>query len=156
MILLDEEFLPQAFALIVGAKERIDISTFKAEINGKPRGLRLKQFFNLLYEKKSQGVQVNFLINWNDERRVVPAANITAIKELKAHNINVKILSGNRCCHAKIILVDKSKAIIGSHNLSVRSCHNNFEISYYIEDPAGTARLADIYNKILQTAQAAR
>jgi phosphatidylserine/phosphatidylglycerophosphate/cardiolipin synthase-like enzyme len=156
MILLDEDFLPQAFALVISAKERIDISTFKAEINQKTRGLRLKQFFNLLYEKKSQGIQVNFLINWNDTRRSVPLANISAIKDLKAHNINVKILSGNRCCHAKILLVDRNRAIIGSHNLSVRSCHNNFEISYLIEDPASTARLAAIYDKILQEAQPPR
>jgi phosphatidylserine/phosphatidylglycerophosphate/cardiolipin synthase-like enzyme len=156
MILLDEEFLPQAYALIISAKERIDIATFKAEITPKPRGLRLKQFFNLLYERKSQGIQVNFLINWNDTRRSVPLANITAIRELKQHGINVKILHGNRCCHAKILLVDRNRAIIGSHNLSVRSCHNNFEVSYLIEDPASTARLSATYDKILQEAQAAK
>jgi phosphatidylserine/phosphatidylglycerophosphate/cardiolipin synthase-like enzyme len=156
MILLDEEFLPQAYALVISAKERIDIATFKAEITPKPRGMRLKQFFNLLYEKQKNGVRVNFLINWNDERRVVPLANITAIQDLKQHGINVKILHGNRCCHAKILLVDRNRAIIGSHNLSVRSCHNNFEVSYIIEDTASISRLSTAYDKILQEAQAAR
>jgi phosphatidylserine/phosphatidylglycerophosphate/cardiolipin synthase-like enzyme len=155
MILIDEDFLPQAIALITSAKERIDIATFKAEITPKPRGLRLKQFFQTLFDKRDQGVQVNFLINWNDERRVVPMTNLSAIRDLKQHKINVKILKSNRCCHAKILLVDKDRAIIGSHNLSVRSCHNNFEISYLFDDPCSITRLSTIYDRTLQDAQPA-
>jgi len=156
MILFDEEFLPQAIALITSAKERIDIATFKAEITTKPRGLRLRQFFQLLIDKKSQGLIVNFLINWNDERRVVPMANLYAIRYLKEHKINVMILRGGRCCHAKILLVDRDRAIIGSHNLSVRSCHNNFEVSYLLEDPASVARLSAVYDRALLEAQPAK
>jgi len=149
MILFDEEFLPQAIALIQSAKTRIDIATFKAEITSKPRGTRLRDFFQTLLVKKSEGVEVNFLINWNDERRVVPAANLFVIQHLKNHKINVRILRGGRCCHAKIILVDRDRAIIGSHNLSVRSCHNNFEVSYLVLDPANIARLAAVYDRTM-------
>jgi len=149
MILIDEEYLPQAIALISSAQSRIDIATFKAEITSKPRGQRLRDFFRILCEKKSQGVQINFLISWNDERRIVPMANLYAIQELKKHKINVRILRDDRCCHAKIILVDRDRAIIGSHNLSVRSCHNNFEVSYLILDPANIARLAAVYERTL-------
>lgn len=156
MILIDEDFLPQAIALITSAKSRIDIATFKAEITSKPRGLRLRQFFNLLYEKRSAGLTINFLINWNDERRVVPMANLCAIRELKLHKINVRVLHGGRCCHAKIILVDRDRAIIGSHNLSVRSCHNNFEVSYIIDDPADVVRLSAVYDRTLLDSQPAR
>lgn len=156
MILFDEEFLPQAVALITSAKVCIDIATFKAEITSKPRGRHLQEFFKILFEKKSQGLQVNFLINWNDERRVVPMANLSAIRDLKQHKIDVRILQGNRCCHAKILMVDKDKAIIGSHNLSVRSCHNNFEVSYLIDNPISVMRLAAKYNSVFAAASPAK
>jgi len=156
MILFDEEFLPQAIALITSAKSRIDIATFKAEITSKHRGQHLIEFFKLLYEKKTNSIEVNFLINWNDERRIVPMANLYAIREMKEHKINVRILQGGRCCHAKIIMVDRDRAIIGSHNLSVRSCHNNFEVSFLILDPINIARLAAIYDRTLMNSQPAK
>lgn len=147
MILSDNEFLPQALALIDAAKHSVDISTFKAEITHKPRGRRLVAFFNKLYEKKSQGLRVRFLINYHDDKRVVPKTNLCAINNLKNHRIEIATLSHNRCCHAKIILVDTLKAIVGSHNLSVRSCHNNFEVSYLILDPVNICYLQAIYNR---------
>ena len=120
MLLYDNEFLPQAIALIESAKSNIRIATFKAEISLKPQGYKLKRFFDILAEKKSQGIEVNFLINKNDNKRGTPRSNIPAIQFFKAHKINIRVLRDNRCAHAKIILVDQERAIIGSHNLSLR------------------------------------
>lgn len=149
MLLIDNDFLPQATALISASHRRIDIATFKAEITSKPRGQRLRHFFDILFEKKSQGLQVNFLINWNTERRAMPPTNIFVIQELKRHKCNVRILRHDRCCHAKIIIVDQDKAILGSHNLSIKSCHNNFEASYLVLDPVSIARISAVYENTL-------
>lgn len=155
MLLIDNEFLPQAIAFITTAQKRIDIATFKAEITSKPRGRRLRIFFDNLFEKKSQGLQINFLINWNDERRAIPLSNISAIHEMKRHKINVRILQNNRCCHAKILIADQDKAILGSHNLSVKSCHNNFEASYLVLDPVSVARLSAVFERTFINAKLA-
>jgi len=152
MILVDEDFLPQAVALVSTAKKRIDISTFKAEITSKPRGRRLRCFFDCLFEKREAGLQINFLLNWNKDHRAVPLCNISTIRELKNHKINVRILPNDRCSHAKIIIADQDKAIIGSHNLSVKSCHNNFEISYLDFNPGSVARLCKAYDHTFLTA----
>lgn len=149
MLLIDEEFLPQATALIGMARRRIDIATFKAEIISKPRGRRLRIFFDTLFQKREAGLQINFLINWNDDRRAVPACNISTIHELKRRLIFPRVLPDNRCCHAKILIVDQNKAIIGSHNLSVRSCHYNFEASYLVMDPVSVARLSGVFEHAL-------
>ena len=148
MLLIDNEFLPQAIAFITTAQRRIDIATFKAEMTSKPRGRRLRSFFDTLIKKREQGLQVNFLINWNEQRRAVPLANLTTIRELKNHKINVKILPHNRCCHAKIIIADQDKAIIGSHNLSIKSCHNNFEMSYLVLNPVNVARISAVFERV--------
>ena len=149
MLLVDNEFLAQAIAFITTAQRRIDVATFKAEMTSKPRGRRLHTFFDELFKKREAGLQVNFLLNWNDDRRAVPACNRFTILELQRHKINVRILRNNRCCHAKIIIVDQSKAIIGSHNLSIKACHNNFETSYIILDPVNVARLSSVFEHTL-------
>ena len=145
MLLIDQDFLPRAIALLDTADSCIDVSTFKAEITSKPRGRALRLFFDTLFKKRKAGIQVNFLLNWNTERRAVPLCNMATVLELKRQKINVRILPNNRCCHAKLIIVDRAKAIIGSHNLSIASCHKNFEVSYLITDSISVDRLAFVF-----------
>lgn len=153
MLLIDQDFLPQATAMIDMAHHHIDIATFKAEITSTPRGRRLRLFFDKLFEKRDNGVQIRFLINWHDKRRAVPLTNLTVIHELKRHKIEVRKLPADRCCHSKILLVDKRRAIIGSHNLSIKSCHNNFEVSYLLLDPVSVNRLTSVMEGIWTTAK---
>lgn len=153
MLLVDQDFLPQATSLISTATRHIDIATFKAEITLKPRGYRLRLFFWELFRKQREGVQVNFLINWNTKQRVVPLTNRYVIQQLKRQGVNIRILPDDRCCHAKILIVDRRIAIVGSHNLSVRSCHNNFEVSYLIQKPADIARLTAAFNHVFLAAK---
>lgn len=154
MLLVDQQFLPQATALISMARHSIDICTFKAEFCTKSKGCKLREFFGKLYEKQASGIDVRFLINWHDDRRAVPRTNGAVIKELQEHHITVKRLQHNRCCHAKFIIVDKRRAIVGSHNLSVKSCHYNFEISYLISDDINIARLVSVMDRIFRNSQA--
>lgn len=149
MILIDQDFLPQAMALVNMAQSRIDVSTFKAEMTSKPRGRRLRLFFNALIDKRKAGLEVNFLLNWNDARRAAPHCNLSTINNLVKNKINVQILPYNRCCHAKIIIADRTTAIIGSHNLSIASCHNNFETSYLITDKVSVNRLSTVFERTL-------
>lgn len=153
LLLKDNEFLPQAKALVESAKKSIDISTFKAEITTKPRGLALSQFFKAIIQKAKEGVRVRFLLNWNHDRKSCPKTNLYVITELKKANIKVRHLKNNRCCHAKAIIIDKEKAILGSHNLSVKSCHNNFELSYVLPDPEAISNLASVFDHSWQDAQ---
>ena len=153
LVLIDNEFLPQARTLIESAKRSIDITTFKAEITTKPRGLALLHFFKALLLKAKEGVRIRFLINWNQERRSCPKTNLYVITELRKVGIDIRHLRNNRCCHAKAILVDKEKVVIGSHNLSVKSCHNNFEISYISTDEEFISRLSSVFESSFMGAQ---
>ncbi len=145
LLLTDSEFLPQAKALVESAKGSIYMSTFKAEITTKPKGLKLLQFFNALMLKAKEGIQIRFLINWNDKRHACPKTNLYVMTQLRKANIKIRLLKNNRCCHAKILLVDKKKAIVGSHNLSIRSVTSNFEMSFVISDPGAAAMVADVF-----------
>jgi phosphatidylserine/phosphatidylglycerophosphate/cardiolipin synthase-like enzyme len=145
LLLLDNIFLPNAKILVEEARQSIDISTFKAEITHKPRGKQLLDFFDLLLMRAKQGVKIRFLINWHNDRRSVAKTNLYVMSVFKKNGIKLRHLRNNRCCHAKLILADKKKAIVGSHNLSVKSCHNNFEISYLVPDPETTAEISRVF-----------
>lgn len=147
LLVVDNQFLPQAQALIEQAKKQIDISSFKLEMTTKPRGSTLYHFWLKVIEKLKQGVKVRILLNWHADRRSVAKTNLYVMQQMKQHGADVRFLKNNRCCHAKIIAVDKTKAIIGSHNLSIRSCHNNFEISYVLPDPETISQLQSVFEK---------
>ena len=153
LLVHDNQFLSYAAALVDGAKSIIYVSTFKAEMTSKPRGAHLLRFFEKIKSRAKERVRVWILLNWHDNLQGVPKTNLFVARELKNAGVEVRHLKNNRCCHAKIILVDREKAIIGSHNLSVKSCHNNFEVSTIIEDPTSVAKLADVFEYSYQAAQ---
>ena len=147
LLLIDDNFLPVVKMLIENAKKTIDITTFKAEICHLSRGEKLLLFWDMLTKKAKEGVRIRLLLNWNDERRGVAKTNLYAMTELKKAGIKTRFLPNNRCCHAKIICVDSSKAIIGSHNLSVKSTASNFEISYLITAAEEIAELSKVFSQ---------
>lgn len=146
LLVVDNQFLSIATSLVEQAKKEICISTFKLEVNEKPRGRTLKKFFDLVINKLKAGARVKVLFNWHDDRRSVPMTNYYASRYLKSAGADVRFLKSNRCVHAKLLLVDREKALLGSHNLSVRSCENNFELSYLIPDPESVANLSSVFD----------
>lgn len=154
-ILADEQFLKAAMNMISEARESICITTFKAEITTRPRGRKVKEFFDKLFEKSISGVPVRFLLNKVTKKGSVPLANMYAIQEMPKHGVAVGWLRNERCCHAKMIIVDGRMAIFGSHNLSVKSCHNNFEVSYRTYDQALVHVLQGLFDGVWMNSERA-
>ena len=153
ILILDDNFLPVAEGLIKQAKSVIFISTFKLEINDRPRGRKLKAFFDTLINRAKAGIKVKILFNWHDDKHSVPKTNAHAATVLKNAGIEVRHLKKNRCCHSKLLIVDSNQAIIGSHNLSIRSCSNNFEVSYLLTDIDSLNRVCAVFNDVFQNGQ---
>ena len=154
-ILVDEKFLPAALALVLSAKKSIYITTFKAELTTKPRGRKLMAFFWTLARKVREGVDVQLIINKPANGKHIPISNDYAINWLQSSGIKVRCLPGERICHSKIIIVDKEIAILGSHNLSVKSCHNNFEISVHICFAHQIHELTSTFERVWENSQKA-
>ncbi|MDD5513287.1 MAG: phospholipase D family protein [Candidatus Omnitrophota bacterium] len=153
LLVVDNQFLSVAQALVNQAKKEICLSSFKLEICDKPRGRALKEFFDSIVEKQKSGVKVKVLFNWHDDRRSVAKTNYSASLFLKQSGIDIRYLRNNRCCHAKLLIVDKEKILLGSHNLSVRSTQNNFEMSYVIPDPETAAQVGGVFERIFADAK---
>jgi phosphatidylserine/phosphatidylglycerophosphate/cardiolipin synthase-like enzyme len=145
LLVVDNQFIGIAQTLVEQARHEICLTTFKLEISDKPRGRTLKRFFDTLVQKIKAGVKVRILFNWHDDRRSVAKTNLPASRFLKQSGAQVRYLKNNRCCHAKLLLIDRAKALLGSHNLSIKSCENNFELSYLIPDPETVRQLSDVF-----------
>ena len=146
MILIDNEFLTYALSIFRTASHEIDLATYNVEFTTHTRGKKLSDFFKTLIAANKSKIKVRFLLHWRTSRGGVILSTKYAVHELKKENIDVRYLSNNRCCHAKILIVDKRVAIVGSHNLSVASCFRNFEVSNIITAPCGIARLAEVFD----------
>ena len=131
-ILQDSNFLTCAQEIINSAQRNIYISTFKIEKGDKSKHRYLNGLLDTLIRKKASGVDVRLLTNKQGEQGHVPHTNAKAINYLKKGGVKVKWLRNSRICHAKMILVDDYYCIIGSHNLSLKSCHGNYETSILI------------------------
>ena len=147
-ILKDEMFLPAAVSLICGAKKCIWIANFKIEICLKKRGDQLTRLFANLAAQVRKQTCVRVLTNKQVYGRFIPTSNALATAYLKKSGIHVRALPKNRICHAKLLIVDHKIAIVGSHNLSVKSCHNNFELSCYVSDIDSVTYLSDTFNNL--------
>jgi phosphatidylserine/phosphatidylglycerophosphate/cardiolipin synthase-like enzyme len=145
LIVKDHEYLGTALVLIKNAKESINLSTFKLERTEKARGRNIEQIFQALLEKAKQGLKIRVLFNWHDDKKSIAKTNLSAGQWLKGQGIEVRHLRNNRCCHAKILSVDKERALIGSHNISVKSLESNFEISYLIDNKDNVINLDNIF-----------
>ncbi len=152
-VIKDEAFLPMATSLVANAESNIHISSFKVELTTKRRGLQLIQFFDILRKKHKAGLDVRMLTNKRDNRGHVPESNAYALRWFKQNRIPVRSLRNDRVVHAKLLLIDGRYAIVGSHNLSVRSCHNNFEISFLILDDERLRLLDHIYQNLWDQAK---
>lgn len=153
VLLVDEQFLIAATKLIAAAQKSIYISTFKAEMSTKPRGKRLTQLFDTVIEKSRLGLDVRFLISKRENYGHIPITNVVAIRELKTNTVKIRHLQNSRLCHAKVIIVDGTAAILGSHNLSIKSCHNNFEVSFLTYCQHLTRELQNVYIHVWENAK---
>jgi phosphatidylserine/phosphatidylglycerophosphate/cardiolipin synthase-like enzyme len=147
-ILTDKTFIKRATELVKEARQSVYISTFKAEIAHSKQGMELIPFWEQCLTLAKQQKDVRLLINWNEKRHSVPKTNLLVWRKFKAAGAAVKCLQNNRCCHSKLLIIDKKIAIIGSHNLAVKSCTSNFENSILTTDDITVRTLVNVYKYV--------
>ena len=140
----DTQYYTNDVGSTITKKSHISV-LFKLEIPEQTKGKKLRKLFDILAEKVKSGVDVRIITNKEEKRGYIPASNSCAICFLVKNNIETRLLRNFRICHAKILIIDEKMAIIGSHNLSYKSCHANFETSYLFDEPATVGRLVNTF-----------
>ena len=135
ILLVDEQYLSMASHVIRNAEKTIFISAFKMQPARAGKSIKLEALYRALELAVQKKVDVRILLNQIWGKNTIGKMNTLTAGQLKKKSIEVRTLARSRTIHAKLIITDNSKMIIGSHNWSDRSLSRNFEISVLINDP---------------------
>ena len=113
---------------------------------------RATSFFDRLEECLERGVRLGMLI---DKYRGQQAGARTRLAELKARYPNLKLFSfedpHGASLHAKIIVVDRKQAVVGSANVSFNGFVRNHEFAVMMEDPAEGQAVAQAVDRLFRS-----
>jgi cardiolipin synthase A/B len=77
-----------------------------------------------------RGVDVHILVPEKSNYPIIDLARSAYLRELQANGCTIQLYSGGMM-HAKVFLVDKQLAMIGSPNMDMRSLFLNYEIAMF-------------------------
>lgn len=106
----------------------------------------------LLERKARGGTRVRLVIPRRSDHPVTDLARRSSLRRLHAAGATV-LLHGPGVLHAKLVLVDGRRAMVGSANLDMRSLFLNYEVAAWIEGGA-TARIADYVEGLARESRA--
>lgn len=132
-LLTNETYIDSLLVAISDAKKSIHIVNFKLESTSRPESRKLKKFFDLLVQKKIDGVYIDCLCQFSKQKKGTPSTNRNVLSRFLKNGIDVRY-SIDQIVHAKIIIVDEKIIFLGSHNLSVKSVLSNIEASIVTDD----------------------
>jgi phosphatidylserine/phosphatidylglycerophosphate/cardiolipin synthase-like enzyme len=149
----DESYQYEARKLIDAAHAEILISTFKIQRPTRRQGAILTALLDTLCAKSKAGIRVRLLMNWSDKFKGVAKTNAVVASMMRAAGVDVRYFADGRCAHAKMLIVDKYAAMIGSHNWSVMSFTRNFEVSVLTCDDVLVRRALELYEGAFERAK---
>ena len=120
-----EEMIDSAQREILAVSYVISTGAFpiiKRMVRAAERGVRVSVVINSLQDT-SEEIR-NYITN--NQKRLQQLFRVTSFRDIKGYNI-----------HAKVVVVDRRKVVVGSANLSWRGIAENYEIGIVIEgEPA--------------------
>jgi cardiolipin synthase A/B len=135
----NRSFIRSAFRLaIAGASESVRI------VN--PYFVPGPRLVRSLLRAAGRGVRVQLIL---------PAKNDVPLVRLVSRSYYTQLLKGGieiferegTVLHAKVMLIDDSRVVIGSANLDQRSFHRNFEVNFIVDSPGFGSQVADMISE---------
>ena len=136
-IVIGSDYPKKIIALIDGAKKNIDIVVYDWRWYADQLAHPVQQFNMALVRAVQRGVVVRAVVNAH-----ILVATLTKV------GIKVRQLKDRRTLHTKMIILDSTTLVIGSHNFTRNAFASNIETSIVTEIPVGDERLASFFNNL--------
>jgi len=133
MILIGKNYLKTAIPLIDNAKTNIDILMYQWGYYSSPVKCTIQQITLAIKSAIIRGVTVRILIHAGSPADGLRRKNSETMSHLGSWGANVKWYKKSGTMHSKLLLIDKTLAICGSHNYSKKSMSGNIETSVLVE-----------------------
>jgi len=137
---------PVWMQLFDNARHSIDIEQFYAVDHP---GSVMEQVIKHLQAAGERGVKIRFLLEDKGQKLSDPAtlARLRAIPNLSFAVLPYAQLTGNGIIHAKFMVVDGTRAFVGSQNFDWRSMEHIHETGMLISEPQMAAQVQAIFNQ---------
>ena len=149
-VIPDREYFDTVQKLIASAESSIDVEMFLVYSNN----LQVRELLDEIIEAKERGVKVNILMEDGQEE------NKISLEYLRDRGVRAKLDEPETKLHAKRILVDGKKLVIGSSNLTKSAFNKNNESNVLVdleEDKDKIEILRDDYaEKLLEAIDSAK
>lgn len=136
-LLVGEEYVQRVCALLDGAKHEVSVLMFDWRIYGQDSKANISLLNSAFSRAAGRGVVVRAVVNFPG-----------AVAPLAALKINVRSLNLRKTLHAKILIIDSSIAVVGSHNFSLRALSSNLECSVCLVDLTIVKQLCKYFESI--------
>lgn len=105
--------------------------------------------FDWLEEALSRGVEIKIVVNRLDEQKPAIKKKLYRLKGRYSHfHLYDFTLDGFTDLHAKLIVADRDKAIVGSSNLSKRGFLTNYELALVVTG-AQASTIASVVDRLI-------
>ncbi|AZN43635.1 cardiolipin synthase [Paenibacillus albus] len=138
----DDAILEYVFAAVSAAKSRIYMTT--------PYFIPDASILMGLRTAALGGVDVRIIIPYVPDTKLVLMASLSYVEEMLAAGVRIYRYTGG-FVHAKVIIIDKLLASVGTANMDMRSFFSNFEINALLFDEAAIERLETDFKNDLQS-----
>jgi len=131
--LIGSEYSEKIIKLIDNSKTDIDILMYHWGFYGGAEDLKIQKL-NLSFKSAlHRGVNIRALLHSGTPSDGLFSKNRETANHLQSWGAKVKFYKRSGILHSKLLLIDKTIAVLGSHNYSKKSQSSNIEISVVIE-----------------------
>lgn len=133
-VLFSGELLPALVKEIQHAEESIWVAMFEWSWYPGQRTGTVQDLNRELCIRARNGTDVRVLLHNESIGRALHRINRQTAGHLRQNKAQVKWGNTGAPLHAKVWIFDKTRVILGSHNISVRSVRTNVECSVLLQD----------------------
>lgn len=149
----DGNYYPTAQKIIHNAKKEILLSSFKFQILPKKEAQKINFLVSELISVSTLIPTTKVLLNMESPQKGTAKNNIPSAHQLMKTGIDVRYLADGRTMHAKILIVDATHLLVGSHNWTISSMIRNYEFSVLISNHPIIQEARALFLAVFETAR---
>ncbi len=148
-LVTDGQYFQAAMDLIDTARQELRLAMFLFKVNA-GRNNRPSRLADALIRAQRRGVRVTVLLERSARDEKINRINRQAGRWLKANGVRVRYDSPAATMHAKFLVADRRRVLVGSHNLTHAALKYNREVSLLIDSPELAGKLLRYFNLLPQ------
>jgi phosphatidylserine/phosphatidylglycerophosphate/cardiolipin synthase-like enzyme len=150
-VLVNEAYLASARRLLENAADAANLLVFLGTANpGDPLHPGPLQLVEAMEAAAARGVTVRAILDQDDGGAPYGSVfiNRPLVERFRANGVGVKFDREDVLLHSKVLIVDRTAAIVGSHNWTGASLNDTHELSLLVEAPEVASQFDDRFQSL--------